>query len=197
MRSSHSRTAWSRSPSFLSVSEITEVISSRCRRKSAVVRACSPLAFLRASKSAEVRVCWASGCIVEEDLEEPLLYTIGKVSQKARHEVQMGGWNSREIFEVTVSRISIVASTLASRAGEAAWVGNLAPETDNAAGEGLALKVFRAGEIEDDEEDAENILREARTRAGREVVAMRHEGPGAEKPLLERTVAEELEHELG
>ena len=82
------------------------------------------------------------------------------------------GGTAREMFEEVVSRMSVVASgdeggvdDLASRAGEAAWVGDLAPEADNAAGEALALKVFGAGEIEDDEEDTEDILREARTRA--------------------------------
>lgn len=63
--------------------------------------------------------------------------------------------------------------------------------------EGLAFKVNRVGEV--DEEDAEDILRRARTGAG---CGCRYQGGtrdnGRDKPLLERSVREVLvDHGLG
>lgn len=77
-----------------------------------------------------------------------------------------GGGIARGISEEVASRIATVGSedeggvdSSTSTAGEAVWVGDLAPEGDEAEGEGLTFKVFGAGDVEDDEEDAKDILR--------------------------------------
>ena len=66
---------------------------------------------------------------------------------------------------------------LTSKTGKAAWAGDLTPAADEAAEEGLPFKVFG---VEGGEDEAEDILRKARTGARHVTVAMGcSKGPGA------------------
>lgn len=77
--------------------------------------------------------------------------------------------------------VSRTGQCLAPMAGEEAEAGNLLPKAGEAAeGEGLALKVFEAVEAEDEEEDGEDILHEARAGVGCVEIAGGHKGPGAD-----------------
>lgn len=67
---------------------------------------------------------------------------------------------------------------MASKAGEAAWVGDLTRSADVEAEEGLSFKIF---EVQGEEKDeTKDILRKARAGVGHALVAMgRSKGPGA------------------
>ena len=65
---------------------------------------------------------------------------------------------------------------LISRSGEAAWAGDVMPTADEEAEEGLPFRVFG---VEGGEDEAEDILRKARTEARHGEVAMGcSKGPG-------------------